>query len=79
MNNSEILSVLLNSDKELIIYRNSEKNNFEIYTDFAEKINLNIGNLDKFLNKLEIILKFKIVNELQLLNLYVLPLKRLRS
>ena len=42
MNNSEILSVLLNSDKELIIYRNSDKNNFEIYTDFAEKINLNI-------------------------------------
>ena len=30
MNNSEILSVLLNSDKELIIYRNSDKNNFEI-------------------------------------------------
>lgn len=53
MNNSEILSVLLNSDKELIIYRNSDKNNFEIYTDFAEKVNLNIGNLDKFLNKLE--------------------------
>ena len=43
MNNSEILSVLLNSDKELIIYRNSDKNNFEIYTDFAEKVNLNIG------------------------------------
>ena len=47
MNNSEILSVLLNSDKELIIYRNSDKNNFEIYTDFAEKVNLNIGKLHK--------------------------------
>ena len=53
MNNSEILNALYESDKELIIYRNSEKNNFEIYTDFAEKVNLNIGNLDKFLNKLE--------------------------
>ena len=53
MNNSEILSFLLKSDKELIIYRNSEKNNFEIYTDFVEKINLNTINLDKFLNKLE--------------------------
>ena len=51
MNNSEILNALYESDKELIIYRNSEKNNFEIYTDFAEKVNLNIGNLDKFLNK----------------------------
>ena len=53
MNNSEILSFLLKSDKELIIYRNSEKNNFEIYTDFVEKIKLNTINLDKFLNKLE--------------------------
>ena len=53
MNNSEILNALYESDKELIIYRNSEKNNFEIYTDFVEKVNLNIGNLDKFLNKLE--------------------------
>jgi len=53
MDNSEILSILLKSDKDLIIFRNSEKNNFEIYTDFVEKINLNIGNLDKFLNKLE--------------------------
>ena len=53
MNNSEILNALYESDKELVIYRNSEKNNFEIYTDFAEKVNLNIGNLDKFLNKLE--------------------------
>ena len=52
MNNSEILNALYESDKELIIYRNSEKNNFEIYTDFVEKVNLNIGNLDKFLNKL---------------------------
>ena len=51
MNNSEILNALYESDKELIIYRNSEKNNFEIYTDFAEKVNLNIGNLDKFLKK----------------------------
>ena len=53
MNNSEILSILLKSNKELIIYRNSEKNNFEIYTDFVEKINLDIDNLEKFLNKLE--------------------------
>ena len=30
MNNSEILNALYESDKELIIYRNSEKNNFEI-------------------------------------------------
>ena len=28
MNNSEILNALYESDKELIIYRNSEKNNF---------------------------------------------------
>ena len=54
MNNSEILSFLLKSDKELIIYRNSEKNNFEIYTDFVEKINLNTINLDKFLNKINV-------------------------
>ena len=53
MDNAEILSILLKSDKELIIYRNSEKNNFEIYTDFIEKIKLNTDNLDKFLNKLE--------------------------
>ena len=38
MNNSEILNALYESDKELIIYRNSEKNNFEIYTDFVEKV-----------------------------------------
>ena len=36
MNNSEILNALYESDKELIIYRKSEKNNFEIYTDFVE-------------------------------------------
>ncbi len=53
MDNSDILSILLKSDKDLIIFRNSERNNFEIYTDFVEKVNLNIGNLDKFLNKLE--------------------------
>ena len=29
MNNSEILSVLLNSDKKLIIARNSDKNNLK--------------------------------------------------
>ena len=45
MNNSEILNALYESDKELIIYRNSEKNNFEIYTDFAEKINLKFFKL----------------------------------
>ena len=56
MNNSAILKSLLTSDKDIIIYRNSEKNNFELYTDFIEKINLNINNLDKFLNKLD---KFK--------------------
>ena len=56
MNNSAILKSLLASDKDIIIYRNSEKNNFELYTDFIEKINLNINNLDKFLNKLD---KFK--------------------
>ena len=56
MNNSAILKTLLASDKDIIIYRNSEKNNFELYTDFIEKINLNINNLDKFLNKLD---KFK--------------------
>ena len=42
MNNSDILKSLLASDKDIIIYRNSEKNNFELYTDFIEKINLNI-------------------------------------
>ena len=47
MNNSEILNALYESDKELIIYRNSE-NNYEIYTDFVEKVNLNMGNLDVF-------------------------------
>ena len=56
MNNSAILKSLLASDKDIIIYRNSEKNNFELYTDFIEKISLNINNLDKFLNKLD---KFK--------------------
>ena len=50
MDNSEILNILLNSDKDLVIYRNSDKNNFEIFTDFVEKVDLNIGNLQKFLN-----------------------------
>ena len=53
MDNSEILNILLNSDKDLVIYRNSDNNNFEIFTDFVEKVDLNLGNLQKFLNKLE--------------------------
>mgnify|MGYP003312689507 FL=1 len=52
MDNSEILNILLNSDKDLVIYRNSDNNNFEIFTDFVEKVDLNLGNLQKFLNKL---------------------------
>ena len=53
MDNSEILNILLNSDKDLVIYRNSDNNNFEIFTDFVEKVDLNLGTLQKFLNKLE--------------------------
>ena len=56
MNNSAILKSLLASDKDIIIYRNSEKNNFELYTNFIEEIKLDINNLDNFLNKLD---KFK--------------------
>ena len=46
MNNSEILNALYESDKELIIYRNSEKNNFEIYTDFVDYDGM--GNQGRF-------------------------------